>query len=62
MILFQVMDGPFNGREGEVKHLYRGTAFIYNRKVLTLKKAIINRFYSTWKMAEFSSPKPVTYP
>ena len=29
----QVMDGPFNGREGEVKHLYRGTAFIYNRKV-----------------------------
>ena len=26
------MDGPFHGREGEVKHLYRGTAFIYNRK------------------------------
>ena len=29
----KVMDGPFINREGEVKHLYRGTAFIYNRKV-----------------------------
>ena len=29
----KVIDGPFVGREGEVKHLYRGHCFIYNRKV-----------------------------
>jgi transcription elongation factor SPT5 len=29
----KVIDGPFLSREGEVKHLYRGFCFIYNRKV-----------------------------
>lgn len=28
----KVIDGPFLSREGEVKHLYRGFCFIYNRK------------------------------
>ena len=30
----RVTDGPYTGRQGEIKHLYRGTAFLYSRMVL----------------------------
>lgn len=30
----RVTDGPYTGRQGEIKHLFRGTAFLYSRLVL----------------------------
>ncbi|XP_046908772.2 transcription elongation factor subunit Spt5 [Dermatophagoides farinae] len=30
----RVHDGPYTGRQGEIKHLYRGIAFLYSRMVL----------------------------
>lgn len=47
----KVMDGPFINREGEVKHLYRGTAFIYNRKVCLVWFLYVPEFeFRSWKM------------
>lgn len=30
----RVTDGPYTGRQGEIKHLYRGIAFLYSRMVM----------------------------
>lgn len=30
----RVTDGPYTGRQGEIRHLYRGFAFLYSRMVL----------------------------
>lgn len=30
----RVIDGPCTGRQGEIKHLHHGTAFVYSRMVL----------------------------
>ena len=36
----KVIDGPHVGKDGEVKHLYRGNCFIYNRKHIDSGKVL----------------------